>query len=201
MFWEQTNEQQLTVFSPASPDWWLSFTLCFCTIILASTDGSVHSHNSLLFPVCLLSVNTIKQNPDEAWRNYILSSKLGWSEQKPSLSHLPTSSTASGCSFPSSCSRTASSSACRIHRSSCSLTQTELDCDLNWYTRQSTAVARETNTLTFLLPPLLLGWKPPAESWGQRAEEDDFLGYTKLDHHSAFGSSFCRSLSCPGTRL
>lgn len=145
--------------------------------------------------------NTIMQNPDGAWRNYIPSSKLGWSEQKPSLSHLPTSSTASGCSFPSSCSRTASSSACRIHRSSCSLTQTELDCDLNWYTRQSTAVAREPNTLTVLLPPLLLGWKPPAESWGQRAEEDDFLGYTKLDHHSAFGSSFCHSLSCPGTRL
>lgn len=123
-------------------------------------------------------------------------------KQLPSLSHLPSCSPAGCCSFPSSSSsRTASSSASPVHRSSCSLTQTELDCNLNWYNRQSTAVAGEPNTLTFLLPPLLLGRKPPAESCGQRAAEDDFLGYSKLDHHSAFGSSFCHSLSWPGTGM
>lgn len=63
MFWDQTNEQ-VTVFSSTSPDWWLSFTLCFCTTILASTVGSMHSHNSLLFPVCLLSK---KYNRAKSW--------------------------------------------------------------------------------------------------------------------------------------
>lgn len=100
------------------------------------------------------------------------------------------------------CSRSAAS---RVHKSSGSLTQTELDCDSNWdsnwYTRQSTAVAGEPNTPAGLLPPLLLGRKPLSRELGQRAEEHDFLGYTKLDHHRAFGSSFCHCLGCPGTGL
>lgn len=65
-----------------------------------------------------------------------------------------------------------------VHKSSGSLTQTELNCGSNWYTRQSTAVAGEPNTPTVLFPPLLLGRKLLGRDLGQRAEVHDFLGYT-----------------------